>query len=42
VVPAAALMAASRVYLAVHWPSDVAAGAALGAACGAAAGMLGA
>jgi membrane-associated phospholipid phosphatase len=41
-IPAAALMAASRVYLAVHWPSDVAAGAALGAACGTAAGMLGA
>jgi membrane-associated phospholipid phosphatase len=42
VIGAAALMAASRVYLAVHWPSDVAAGAALGAACGTAAGMLGA
>ena len=29
------LLAASRVYLAVHYPSDVAAGAALGLATGA-------
>lgn len=32
--PLALAMAASRLYLAVHWPSDVAAGLALGAATG--------
>jgi undecaprenyl-diphosphatase len=34
VICAAALIAASRVYLAVHYPSDVAVGAALGVATG--------
>jgi membrane-associated phospholipid phosphatase len=34
--PAAAAMAASRVVLGVHYPTDVAVGAALGAACGSA------
>jgi undecaprenyl-diphosphatase len=36
VIATAALIAASRVYLAVHYPSDVAAGAALGLATGSA------
>jgi undecaprenyl-diphosphatase len=34
VVPLAVLMATSRVYLAVHYPSDVVAGAVLGTALG--------
>jgi undecaprenyl-diphosphatase len=41
-IPAAAVMVASRVYLAVHYPSDVAAGVVVGLGCGALAVMLGA
>jgi membrane-associated phospholipid phosphatase len=41
-MPFAAAMAASRVYLGVHYPSDVAAGLVVGAVCGAAGATLGA
>lgn len=41
-IPFAAAMAASRVYLGVHYPSDVAAGIVVGAVCGAAGATLGA
>jgi undecaprenyl-diphosphatase len=40
VVPAACVMAASRVYLGVHYPSDVAAGVLVGVVCGAAGATL--
>ena len=42
VAPAAVVMAASRVYLGVHYPSDVAAGVVVGLVCGAAGATLGA
>jgi undecaprenyl-diphosphatase len=41
-IPFAAAMAASRVYLGVHYPSDVAAGIVVGTVCGAAGATLGA
>jgi membrane-associated phospholipid phosphatase len=41
-VPFAAAMAVSRIYLGVHYPSDVAAGVVVGAVCGAAGATLGA
>jgi undecaprenyl-diphosphatase len=40
ILPAAAAMAASRVYLGVHYPSDVVAGVVVGAVCGAAGATL--
>jgi membrane-associated phospholipid phosphatase len=42
VAPAAVAMAASRVYLGVHYPSDVGAGVLVGVACGAVGATLGA
>jgi len=41
-IPFALAMAASRVYLGVHYPSDVAAGLVVGAVCGTAGATLGA
>jgi undecaprenyl-diphosphatase len=42
ILPAAAAMAVSRVYLGVHYPSDVVAGVVVGVVCGAAGATLGA